>query len=702
MIRQNIIIVHRRSFCQSLYLAENLKSKHDIENEMTTKSDTSNFQIPLDTNEPEDGVSLRNSARVRSLINRIIETGGNQSKRNRTINNNTTSKLFQNPDKMKVLKKIFSKPQASTKWDKKHIKGKLQTKRNEVTKPSKEPFYKDTSSNKYSTSSNVIKHPLKQCIAPKNEDIAQLAHNLDRVLFSPGVHFLQDPRTRIYNFAPFLKKVINYKDFNFEAIGNYTPVSKHQQLLENSQKLEKQFYSSTSSMTSLLSKFYHFLNKYDKWDVKRFGKIPFSGMSNELPTNLILKPQGDFIDSITKEKKPVYSIQADNSCDLDTLLSAMGMCMETLLTNPQNEFVKYHKDSGIEFSEPPTNAYNYASYGDFLLRSQLDCYDERLPGNGTFDLKTRASTNIRYNSKSGSLEKNDYQIWKLNGSYESFEHEFRDMIRTGAMMKYLFQARIGQMDGIFIAYHSINTIFGFQYLPLEELDKLFYTGNTFSEVPEIDVKKLNVNRLPDKLPSLIGETQFKFSLEIWQKLLQEHILKDLNQSLNGNPTPFRLIVKYDTFAHLLRVFAIPVTDEEIEVLQSFPERFKRDFAEDENLAEVQKHARELRKFNDKSLETKEIFSYVIKMDSSLIDGKIRQYYKLPHDYFEDWQLIYNIKRTTNPPKKYISDLLKFPETKISERLNNVHEIYEKIGAIRKKSWEEKEKVSQVYHPKFKF
>ena len=39
--------------------------------------------------------------------------------------------------------------------------------------------------------------------------------------------------------------------------------------------------------------------------------------------------------------------------------------METLLTNPQNEFVKYHKDSGVEFNEPLGNTYNYASYGDF-------------------------------------------------------------------------------------------------------------------------------------------------------------------------------------------------------------------------------------------------------------------------------------------------------------------------------------------------
>ena len=705
MIRRNILVIQGRSFCQSSYLAESLKPKPDIENKVTTNGDSNDItKIALNTNKPGDDGSLKRDDRVKNLINRLTATGRHEAKRNPTTTNASDAyKLFQNPDKLKALKRMFAQPKVSKRRVKKHVNEKFQKKHTEKnTKTSTEPFFKDKSTDKYLTSNNIKKHNLEQFVAPKNEDIARLAHNLDRVLFSPGVHFLQDPRTRIYNFSPFLKKVIHYKDFNFKAIENYTPVSKHQQLLENSQKFEKQFYSSTSSMTSLLSKFYHFLNKYDRYNVKRFGQIPFTGMSNDLPTNLILKPQGEFMDSTTKEKKPVYSIQADNSCDLDTLLSAMGMCMETLLTNPQNEFVKYHKDSGVEFNEPLGNTYNYASYGDFLLRSQLDCYDERLPGNGTFDLKTRASSNIRYNSKSGSLEKNDYQIWRLNGTYESYEHEFRDMIRTGAMLKYLFQARIGQMDGIFIAYHSINTIFGFQYLPLEELDKLFYTRDTISEFPDVSVRNLNEHRLPDKLPSLIGETQFKFSLEIWQKLLQEHILKDLNKEFNNKPTPFRLSVKYDTLAHLLRVFVIPATDEEIDVLQSFPERFKRDFAEDENLGEVKKHARELTKFNEKCLETKEVFSYVIQMDSCMIDGKIRQYHQLPRDYFKDWQLIYNIKRTSNAPKKYVSNLLRFPDTKISQRLKKVHQLYEKIGSIRKKSWQEKDKKSQVYHPKFKF
>lgn len=33
-----------------------------------------------------------------------------------------------------------------------------------------------------------------------------------------------------------------------------------------------------------------------------------------------------------------------------------------------------------------------------------------------------------------------------------------------------FQARIGNMDGVFVAYHNTERIFGFQYIPLSEMD----------------------------------------------------------------------------------------------------------------------------------------------------------------------------------------------------------------------------------------
>jgi hypothetical protein len=37
-----------------------------------------------------------------------------------------------------------------------------------------------------------------------------------------------------------------------------------------------------------------------------------------------------------------------------------------------------------------------------------------------------------------------------------------------------FQARIGNMDGIFVAYHNTAKIFGFQYVPLCEIDNRLF------------------------------------------------------------------------------------------------------------------------------------------------------------------------------------------------------------------------------------
>lgn len=43
------------------------------------------------------------------------------------------------------------------------------------------------------------------------------------------------------------------------------------------------------------------------------------------------------------------------------------------------------------------------------------------------------------------------------------------MIRS-AFLEYSFQARIGNMDGVLVAYHNTARIFGFQYVSLDEMD----------------------------------------------------------------------------------------------------------------------------------------------------------------------------------------------------------------------------------------
>jgi hypothetical protein len=40
-----------------------------------------------------------------------------------------------------------------------------------------------------------------------------------------------------------------------------------------------------------------------------------------------------------------------------------------------------------------------------------------------------------------------------------------------------FQVRIGDMDGIFVAYHNTALMFGFQYIPREEMDIRLFGGS---------------------------------------------------------------------------------------------------------------------------------------------------------------------------------------------------------------------------------
>ena len=46
--------------------------------------------------------------------------------------------------------------------------------------------------------------------------------------------------------------------------------------------------------------------------------------------------------------------------------------------------------------------------------------------------------------------------------------------RVLSLIAISFQARIGNMDGVFVAYHNTARIFGFQYVPLEEMDTCLF------------------------------------------------------------------------------------------------------------------------------------------------------------------------------------------------------------------------------------
>ncbi|CAK7897257.1 putative mitochondrial translation system component Pet127p [[Candida] anglica] len=437
--------------------------------------------------------------------------------------------------------------------------------------------------------------PVIQIKPLEGDKVPRLAHNLDRALFSPGVHFLQDPRTRVFNFPPYLKNIIKLEDFDFESISAFTASSKDKLLLAEAVKHGKQFFSSTSSMTGVLSQFYLFFNQYNPENEVRFGFPQLSKATTTLPASVIVQPKGK-----TKDGRTVYSIDSDKSADTEIVLSAMGHVLETLLTTSEKDFESFkvgnNSEKNIKVAE---NIYNYAAYGNFIMRSQLDCYDERLPGNGTFDLKTRAVCAIRYDNANPDIQNNTYQIWKSKGRYESFQREHEDLIKTGALLKYGFQARIGQMDGIYVAYHNINSFFGFEYLPLSEIDKVFFSDARAVEPHPLSLKSLEDVR--DDEPTKIADMQFKQSLELWDNVLQM-ILKDLEE--NYKDTAFRLVVKAEDTEDepYLRVFASPMTKDKEEKLQDLPKAFKTSFRADipleKKIQELTDHRDELIKFEN--------------------------------------------------------------------------------------------------------
>ncbi|BGO90828.1 hypothetical protein NBRC10512_005847 [Rhodotorula toruloides] len=301
--------------------------------------------------------------------------------------------------------------------------------------------------------------------------IATLAHSLDRVLFNPGVHFLQDPRSGVYNFArDTLENVPPIDKFDFSKLPQYITSSKDEALQGLAKAEDRKFVGSTSSTTGMLCQIYFWLSKYKPVNLSMLSQgfedsdRGFS-FGQKLPASVVL----NYSDGR-------YAIDADKSIDKTADLNVLrdyGHLMEKLLTTEASEFKRFLVDAEDPAPSEANDrqAYHYAKTKDMVLRSQLDACNEYLP-NKTFDLKTRSTVAVRQDRLNWEAAAG-YTIDRLRGAYESFEREYYDLIRS-AFLKYQFQARIGGMDGIFVAYHSTERFFGFQYVPIAEMDEALF------------------------------------------------------------------------------------------------------------------------------------------------------------------------------------------------------------------------------------
>lgn len=369
-------------------------------------------------------------------------------------------------------------------------------------------------------------------------DVPQLSFDLHRVLFNPGVYQLQDPRSRLYNFDPYLEKIMPVTEFDFEALNAYVTSSEDDKLRDLALQSSKRYIGSSSSMTTSLSQF-HFL--LSAWRGPNFQKLSKGfKLDSENFTKLTRAPSAVFL----RWRDGVYAMDADKEFDSANILMSLGKSIEKLLTLEKDDFEKYRRSKKDEIESLPEKPeqYHYGEIGNFLMRSQLDAHDPRLPGSGMFDLKTRAVAPVRM-SLSDHERALGYEIKDLFGTWESYEREYYDMIRS-AFLKYSLQVRMGRMDGIFVAFHNIERIFGFQYISLAEMDQALH-GQSHP---------------------VLGDQEFGMSVKLMEEIFDRATEKFPEQSLRVYFEVREPTEKMEPVAYM-NVFAEPVADKEIEQIQ---------------------------------------------------------------------------------------------------------------------------------------
>ncbi|KLT42651.1 Pet127-domain-containing protein [Cutaneotrichosporon oleaginosum] len=316
--------------------------------------------------------------------------------------------------------------------------------------------------------------PVRPIKAQREGKVARLANNLQRVLFSPGVHYVRDPRTGVWNFPQELTQIPTPEEFNFDTLPDYITASKDPELAGLAQADGIKYTGSTSTLTGAFSQVWLTLNGGQGVDISKLTQEYATQGTDytagaQLPAAIAVWPQPN----------GRYAVDSDKRFQTDAnILSEYGNILEKILTTDASEWWKSLKKVPEGFTPPakPTarEAYAYSRGGKTLMRSQLDCQDNRLPGSGTFDIKTRAAMPIRHDRANWEAHK-VYDISETLGQFATFERETFDLSRSG-MLKYCFQARIGDMDGIFIAYHNTARCFGFEYMPRTELDTRLFGG----------------------------------------------------------------------------------------------------------------------------------------------------------------------------------------------------------------------------------
>ena len=259
-----------------------------------------------------------------------------------------------------------------------------------------------------------------------------------------------------------------------KKISGFIPPSGDETLKNTAFENSLTYYASTSSITQILQILQ--LSFVPTWRLNTTHFSPAFKFHTNKFTNSIKNVYS--IDLNYDPKLNTYGID-NGGLSKSTVLTDIGQSLEKFLTTTPLEYQKYLTNSLDQTTNSVNNlSYHYAISNGILLRAQLDCVNSDLPKK-SFDLKTRAVAALRFTLDVGYSKR--YKIKQEKGYFESFEREDYDLLRT-ALLKYCLQSRIGNMDGILVAYHNTFNIFGFQYFSQDKLDEWIYGNSQAAKV----------------------------------------------------------------------------------------------------------------------------------------------------------------------------------------------------------------------------
>ena len=232
------------------------------------------------------------------------------------------------------------------------------------------------------------------------------------------------------------------------------------------------FKGSTSSVSSSLSHLYYLFSRHRPVNLHNFSEN-IRGLSSKFTP---AARQAAVIQLLPNEG--LFSVNRLAPFKKDTILSEIGKSYERMVTMGREEFEKAFLKSRATgtSSHILPDVYSYLSAGKLYFRSQLDCQD---PEVGVFDLKSRAVQPLRLAKEDPNTT--SYQITSLTGLTKSFEVEYYDLVRS-TLLRNIFQVWIGNMAGIFVAYHNTREIFGYEFLNKDEMEASLFQSRRMARL----------------------------------------------------------------------------------------------------------------------------------------------------------------------------------------------------------------------------